>query len=71
MNNILTQMNKRRSKLRSKKLENDVDLIKTMYKIYPEDAIVPSWLKKGMCRIHHDENFQNFARVWFSQIGTQ
>merc|ERR1712233_3209 len=69
MSRLWSKLKKKSANLKNKKIQPDAELIRTMYKIYPEECNIPKWMKKGMSRIHHDGNFQNYARDYWEEMG--
>ena len=45
MCDILKEMESSRQKFRNKQTERDATLLKTMYRIYPENCATPTWVK--------------------------
>ena len=61
---ILQEMDKCRQKFRNKQTERDAVLLKTMYRIYPENCATPTWLKCAITRVSDDLTFSTYAEVW-------
>ena len=62
---ILNKMAQGRTQIRNKQTQRDADLLKAMFKIYPENCATPFWIKTAITRVTDDMAFSTAAEEFF------
>jgi len=62
---ILNKMAQGRQTIRNKQTQRDADLLKAMFKIYPENCATPFWIKTAITRVTDDMAFSTAAEEFF------